>query len=706
MMSYARVRSPFLDGLRTKIEPIPLSLRYRAALGIVACAMVLLPLIYLTLIGLVIWGVVWFAMNGWPLLAGLDSRKFRVALFVTPLIVGVTVVIFLVKPLFFRQKRHSDEVRLEPADEEALFDFVRRTARSIGAPEPREIRLDNSVNASASFRRGVLSLFFDDLVLTIGVPLAAGLTLEQLAGVLAHEFGHFGQRAGMRLSYVIRSVNHWFARVVYERDRFDAYLEHTEERSDSLEIHAITSIASFCIRMSRALLEKLMHLGNVISSSLLRQMEYDADGYAVRLVGRNVHASILRDLFLLSRVYEISLSAAPNQHRQGTLTDSLATLMQANRRRLAVGLDEAYRKHLAQERTHSFDTHPTNSERIAKGLSGPGEGVFASELPASVLFRDFAGLERARSRSLFESFLGPLSPEAFVPVEHARAELDEAQRDLDAAERYLPGGTSVLRPLPLPGVLPSLESRKVLQRAVTAVKADREASAAAARRFEELHHRRADASRAAMLLTLGLPIQAASFGLDRADFESAREVEETASRQLEELALQRAPMESNAVRRMTLALALLEQPDAARERAEPAAWRRQVPRLLAAEARLRQVLPLLIRLQETRVLLLLLESADAAGKLAGPVVSPIMNLAQQGHGQLAELLRHLEGAEDPFSDKPVLLTRIAAPDGLPPAQTGPVLQTIGATGVLLELHDRIVGRLCRIAEGMETLLVP
>lgn len=414
----ARSAPRFLDALQTKIEPVSLSLPYRAALAIVACAMVLLPLLYLTLVGLVSWGVVWYTMNGWPFLGRLSLGVFRVLLLGTPLIVGVTVVLFLIKPLFFRQKRHSDEVRLDPAEEDVLFDFVRCTARAVGAPEPREIRLDYRVNASASFRRGMFSLFSDDLVLTLGMPLSAGLTLQQLAGVLAHEFGHFGQRAGMRLSYVIRSVNHWFARVVYARDPFDDDLERSLEQSDSLQVQVIASIASFCVRMSREILKKLMYLGNVISSSLLRQMEYDADRYTVRLVGRNVHASILRDIFLLSHVYQISLSAALNRYRQGILTDSLATLMQANRRRLAGRLDEAYREHLAGGRTHLFDTHPTDSERIAKRLSGPVEGVFASDLPASVLFRDFAGLERARSHCLFESFLGPLPSRPSFPSSH------------------------------------------------------------------------------------------------------------------------------------------------------------------------------------------------------------------------------------------------------------------------------------------------
>ena len=54
--------------------------------------------------------------------------------------------------------------------------------------------------------------------LEIGLPLVNALTLSELKAVLAHEFGHFAQGTGMRITYVIRGVNAWFARTVYERD--------------------------------------------------------------------------------------------------------------------------------------------------------------------------------------------------------------------------------------------------------------------------------------------------------------------------------------------------------------------------------------------------------------------------------------------------------------------------------------------------------
>ena len=89
------------------------------------------------------------------------------------------------------------------------------------------------MNASAGFmRQGVAGVLSNDLVLTIGLPLVAGLTVRQLGGVLAHEFGHFAQGGGMRLTAIVRGVNAWFARVVFERDEWDLRLEQWSKNLD------------------------------------------------------------------------------------------------------------------------------------------------------------------------------------------------------------------------------------------------------------------------------------------------------------------------------------------------------------------------------------------------------------------------------------------------------------------------------------------
>ena len=63
------------------------------------------------------------------------------------------------------------------------------------APRPWSIDVDLRPNASASFQGGIRALMRRRIVLTIGLPLIAGLSARELAGILAHELSHFGQGA-------------------------------------------------------------------------------------------------------------------------------------------------------------------------------------------------------------------------------------------------------------------------------------------------------------------------------------------------------------------------------------------------------------------------------------------------------------------------------------------------------------------------------
>jgi hypothetical protein len=123
--------------------------------------------------------------------------------YVAPIAIGITMVIFMFKPFFSKPGTDSGRRSLKKADEPLLFEFIERICKAVGAPQPRRIDVDCNVNASASFGSGLLSFFSSDLVLTIGMPLVAGLTMRQFGGVMAHEFGHFAQGVGMRLTYMI-----------------------------------------------------------------------------------------------------------------------------------------------------------------------------------------------------------------------------------------------------------------------------------------------------------------------------------------------------------------------------------------------------------------------------------------------------------------------------------------------------------------------
>lgn len=184
---------------------MPLTLGYRLGLALVAVTTVLLPLIYIGLIVGAGYVVYLHATLNTGILAGRDGMLWRLIAYLAPIVIGALLVLFMAKPLFARPAKQPEPQRLDPARFPLLFAFVEHIRRSVNAPSPREIRVDCGVNASAGLRGGLASLGQKDLVLTIGLPLIGGLSLRQLAGVLAHELGHFAQGSGMALRLVSSS---------------------------------------------------------------------------------------------------------------------------------------------------------------------------------------------------------------------------------------------------------------------------------------------------------------------------------------------------------------------------------------------------------------------------------------------------------------------------------------------------------------------
>ncbi len=207
--------------------------RYRLGLVVVTVAMLLLPLVYVGVIVVAGIGVWWhLTRNAWLLDGGPGVMLWRLMLYVAPALAGAIVTFFMVKPVLARSNAAPRPLVLEPSAEPVLFAFIEQICAQVGAPVPRHVHVDCQANASASLMPGMRSFLRRDLVLTIGLPLAASLTVRELGGVLAHEFGHFAQGGGLRLTTVVRGVNAWFAQVVYQRDSWDRRLQEWSEGVD------------------------------------------------------------------------------------------------------------------------------------------------------------------------------------------------------------------------------------------------------------------------------------------------------------------------------------------------------------------------------------------------------------------------------------------------------------------------------------------
>ena len=404
-MSDPKPASP-LDAFSGRIEPTRVPLLYQFGLGFVALAMVLLPVIYIALIIAVGWLVWWHVQNDIGIFTHARWRAALIALviYLAPAVAGGIFILFLVKPLFSRSKDRPQVFKLAAADEPLLFEFVAKICELVGAPKPREIRLDTQVNASAGFRRGWLSFFGSDLVLVIGLPLAAGMTTRQLAGVLAHEFGHFAQGAGMRLSYIIRSVNAWFSRVVFERDHWDEKLEAWSQ-SEEWWMKVIFMLAKGAVWVGRKVLWCLMHVGHAISCFMSRQMEFDADSYEAKLAGSEEFARTAARLRFLNLGHAMAMNDAYQTYQSKELPDDFPALVAWREKNLPVKTREEFEKQSAEAKTSWNDTHPADADRVKAALALHAPGVFQQETPAAELFADFSATCLKVTRHYFEHIL-------------------------------------------------------------------------------------------------------------------------------------------------------------------------------------------------------------------------------------------------------------------------------------------------------------
>ena len=171
-----KYRQQLLAGFSKPIKPVRKSIFYVFALLMVTLLMLILPLLYLTFVAGVGFGTYWHVMNNqWLLEAGYGrTRAFFVMAYVAVPIVGAIATVFMLKPLVARPAKQPRTRSLTRKGEPLLFEFVDHVCEAVGSPRPTRIDVDCQMNASASFRRGFLSMFGSDLVLTIGMPLVAG----------------------------------------------------------------------------------------------------------------------------------------------------------------------------------------------------------------------------------------------------------------------------------------------------------------------------------------------------------------------------------------------------------------------------------------------------------------------------------------------------------------------------------------------------
>ena len=364
------LRQRILDSLSQQLPPLTKYEEYASAIRTVYIGLIIAPIV--------------FIVGGIALLV--FSYMTGLILCIGPLafLMFVGALIIFLKTLFIRFEGARRERTLSRQAEPFLFAFVDRIAFVVNAPAPTKIHISTEVNASAAEEKGPHGQ--TELVLTLGLPLVVGLSLNQLSGVIAHELGHFTQNEATRSTSIAMNIARWLTKAVYQNELDQ---KRRLARGGSVEVQFVMSIIAF---INHWILMGAIILLQFLVGHLSRKAEFDADRYITNLVGSDVMSSTFLRLGEIGASYERSVGTLLRFLNDRQLGDNFPRLVVEHISLLTPEERQEIQYETESRTTGHFDSHPSYNERIARSRAEQNSGIFNIDTDNSVLFTDLKKL--------------------------------------------------------------------------------------------------------------------------------------------------------------------------------------------------------------------------------------------------------------------------------------------------------------------------
>ena len=201
---------------------------------------------------------------------------------------------YLVKPVFsFTRDRDPRRLEVRRLDCPALFALIDALAARTGCLRPKRVFLSFDVNACVFYDTSFWSIFLPVRKnLEIGLGLLDGTSEAELAGVLAHEFGHFGQRS-MKVGSGAAVTCTVLRNLILVDDRWDRLLDRWCESN----VHVVWTLFGVATRfLTNGVRRLTVGIFSFVQKGYLtlsRIMEFGADDAACSVVGSATFASAL-----------------------------------------------------------------------------------------------------------------------------------------------------------------------------------------------------------------------------------------------------------------------------------------------------------------------------------------------------------------------------------------------------------------------------
>ncbi len=361
-----------------------------------------LPILYVSfvvLIAIVLYQYLTDILPG--LLSSTQGVYYHILLKYIPPSVGLVLLMFLVKPLLVPYKARPREL-LRRSKNSRFYELSDAVADYVGSKKPGMIFVNNDTCATASFYGGFKGFLSGKMVLTLGMPLVNGLTIQQLSGVMAHEFGHFSQPVTVRAKFLVNVINAWLYSRAYENDLWDEKVKILQEKTTLGVWQVLLGLYVLCVSFVRIMMRLLLSTSIKISYALSKKMELDADRYEVEVAGSKGFKGTSLKLRLLSmardEVQEI------NEHsydKTFQLFEDLPAAIVDTVDQYDSSIVSMIEEELDHAQMYTWGNHPADVLRIQHAEKLNKQGVIQTTLPAKMLI---PGIQKLNKRVTYNEY--------------------------------------------------------------------------------------------------------------------------------------------------------------------------------------------------------------------------------------------------------------------------------------------------------------
>ena len=626
----------------------------------------------------------------------------------------VLVLIFLVKTLIPLRRKQAPPIELTQADQPELFAYIRALATSIDAPMPDRVLVDAHANASASFAGG-MSPTSGPLTLTLGLPLIGGMSVRQLAGVIAHELGHFSQGSMVKQNIIIGFVSGWLTEVALGEDRFDRVINGLANNGPPI-VRQLFKLVRMVMTAIRRVFYVVMIVGHLVTRMAARQLEYDADQFMAHTTGSAHFADTMRETIVIGHASMQALEDTHRFYRDRRLPNDLPAMVVTRARRM----DDKQRKKLwrgeDQGQAEAFSTHPLTGKRIDAARKLNSKGLVHEDRPAHGLFRDFEKLCQQASEALYKEVIGKeYDPKHLTDSSRLIAELEATDKARKAAGRFCQSDLLLMLPM-----FPSYRGLKMPespQQALDEVRGLRERAQGMrakaiplVRKYEEAQEKLMQSRQAHVATQAGFEIRDyAELGLEAGSAAGLSRSVSDQTAQIDSFENEIRGYNSDLIKRMELDFMLLKHAKVTERLGQGRAdniWL-EIDALVPAGQALTNVQDSVENLRVHANVLAMSLNLIMQGAINAGVVNKLKQTAKDTVGEITNILRILISEQYPFSHGEGRVTIAQAICEKPPdednfADIYYVAEDV--IGRITELRERIIGRLCHHAERVEKVM--